>query len=424
MGSKYILLITITILTLIFISPLIYGSSTEKCEECHTSPRPSGNYIFSHPAIILTTPTRVSPGQTFNLTVDIDHDGNYELQDISGIITVEPSNVISINEDNEQYIEQVGSTKKNIIMDWGLTAGQVQRSVIVNFTITYTVYYLHRDDPNNYYTYTRSRFQSIDIKPLPLEPSTWNIVLEPGKTSTIILELTAKKEVNDVTIEPSPEISDWVIVTSKETNRDEGFSKILTRQTREVELTFSVPEKVNVKDPYVQIGWEIDSEPDQIKIPITIKEHSAQDVGSNDWLSIGGRITGLLSTTLLAVSLLIGGIGKHQKRFWNRIFKSAKRRVDLHCALSYEILALSIFHGIILWAGPYYNTIWSNYIVLGILSAVVMAIVSINGIFQKQFIKIIGYKSWRYIHLYGSIIALTLCLMHGLAIGTDIGILT
>ena len=182
MGRKYILLITVSLLIIILISPLICGSSTKKCEECHTSPQPSGNYIFSHPNIIITTPTRVSPGQTFNLTVDIEHNGNYELQDILGILTVSPSTIISINDDNEQYIERVSSSKTTLTLDWELTAGQVQRSATVNFTIEYTVYYLHNDDPNTYYTYASTKFQTIDINPLPLEPSTWNIVVEPGKT--------------------------------------------------------------------------------------------------------------------------------------------------------------------------------------------------------------------------------------------------
>jgi len=422
MGRNYILLITITILSLILISPLICGSSTEKCEECHTSPRPSGNYIFSHPDIILTTPTRVSPGQTFNLTVDIEHDGNYELRDVSGILSITPSTIVSINEDNEQYIDLIESSKTIVTMDWELTAGQVQESVTVNFTISYTVYYLHRDDPNNYYTYTKTRFQSIDIKPLPLEPSIWNIVLEPGETSSTTLTLTAKKEVNSVTIEPSPDISDWVTIRSEEPSWNDGFDIILSGQTREIELTFEIPDNVNVNDVFIQINWEVETEPDHITIPVTIKEPPPQKGTADEWLSIIGRITGLLSTTLLAVSLLIGGVGRDQKRFWNRIFKSAKRRVDLHCALSYEILALSVFHGVILWAGPYYNTIWSNYIMLGTLSACAMAVVSINGIFQKLLVKILGHKGWRYIHLYGSIIALTLCLVHGLMIGTDIGI--
>ena len=424
MGRKYILLITVSVLILILISPLICGSSTEKCEECHTSPRPSGNYIFTHPNIILTTPTRVSPGHTFNLTVYIEHNGNYELQEISGVVTVSPSTIISINDDNEQYIERVSSSKTTATLDWELTAGQVQRSATVNFTIEYTVYYQHSDDPNNYYTYSSTKFQTIDIKPLPLEPSIWNIVVEPGKTYTATLDLTAKNDVTSVTIEPSPEISEWVTVDSTESSWNDGFSNILAGQTREIELTFSIPENANVNDANIQINWVLDGEPDRIEIPVTVRPAPLQETAVDEWLSIIGRITGLLSTTLLAAALLTGGIGKDQKRFWNRIFKTAKRRADLHCALSYEILALSVFHGIILWAGPYYNTIWSNYIVLGMVSATAMGIVSVNGIFKKQFVKVMGYKIWRYIHIYGSIIALVLCLIHGLTIGTDIGILT
>jgi hypothetical protein len=423
MGRNYILLITACVLILIFISPLICGSSSKECEECHTSPRPSGNYIFSHPIIILTTPTRVSPGQTFNLTVDIEHNGNYELRDISGTLSVSPSTIITINGDNEQYIKSVSSSKTTVSLIWELTAGQVQRNITVNFTIEYTTYFLHLEDPNNYYTYTKTKFQTIDIKPLPLEPSIWNIVVEPGKTKTVTLELAAKKDVAKVKIEPSTEISDWVEIESPDSRWNDGFSNILAGQTREVELTFNIPENVNVNEAYIQISWELEGETDWIEIPVTIKPTLPQEESVNEWLSIIGRITGLLSTVLLAFSLLIGGIGKSQKRFWNRIFKTAKRRADLHCALSYEILALSIFHGIILWAGPYYNTIWSNFIVLGTLSAAAMGVVSINGIFQKQLVKSIGFKSWRYIHLYGSIIALTLCLVHGLTIGTDIGIL-
>ena len=100
------------------------------------------------------------------------------------------------------------------------------------------------------------------------------------------------------------------------------------------------------------------------------------------------------------------------KKWSNRLFKTAKRRIAFHCALSYEVLILSVFHLATLAYGPYRELIWIWEVILGELALVIMVLISINGIFQKRIIRWWGYENWRRIHAWGTYLATFLLVIH------------
>ena len=426
MDSRSILAATAVILTIIILAPVISGYRSKQCGECHTAQNSSGDYIFVAPAIFLTAPARVSPDTEFSVFIDIKHYGDYEIRDVKAILELDPSDTISINEENEKQITSIGKMGGTKSLEWSLTANDKDGTVDMEITVEYNAYFDHSaSDSYDTHIYETVLSRTIEVKPTPITPSSWNVIVEKGKRTTVDLIINIAEYIEDLAIKPSLNIANWVEITSTDAGWDNenGFSSVNAGQDKRVRMTFSIPENASVETAYIEVSWKLAGSKDKFNIPITITAPPPEKIASRSWLGLAGRVTGILSTLLLAIAIIIGGIGKAQKKIFNRIFGTAKRRAKIHCALSYEILALSIFHGVLLWAGPYRNTIWEPLVILGTLSALAMGIVSLNGILQKPIIKLLGYNIWRSIHLYLSLTALALCLIHGFTIGTDIGLL-
>jgi len=413
----------ISLIFLIFIPSYAIGQELQTCEECHLPPHPSGDYIFINPDLILNSPSRVSPDANFTVTLDIGHKGGYELQDVTATMVSSRPDLIINMDGNEKGIESISKTSVETLQ-WELRTGSAVGIVTINITVGYTAFFEHQDseDPDTY-DYTWSLFKTLLIKETPIEPSTWNLLVESGKKVEQELTLSVKDDIENVTVSVSKEIEEFVEAIVEGANIPFGYSSIGAGEQRSISLNMTFPEDTNITAGYILITWSQGGVSDQMFILVTI---APSDEGGSDArinLKLIGRITGLLSLAVLVLAMFSGGVGKRMKKMSNKVFRSAKVRSDFHCALCYEILALSIFHGVVLWAGPYYNVIWDRPIVLGMLSAVAMGVVAINGLLQKWISRRFGYRVWKYIHLIFALAALGLSLIHGLKIGTDIGIL-
>jgi hypothetical protein len=165
----------------------------------------------------------------------------------------------------------------------------------------------------------------------------------------------------------------------------------------------------------ISIQWFENSKKESIQINFRYSPPSEEEINI---YSLIGRITGLLSLILLICSIIFSGINRKIRKNINKIIK-AKKRVLVHCYISWGLLFLSVFHGIILLIGPYSEFIWMAEIILGYLTAISMLIVSINGTFMNQISKIIGPNLWRKTHGYYSYLTLILCIIHAILIGTE-----
>jgi len=407
-----------------FLPSLSSGSNLQSCEECHTSPYPSGDFFFSHPSFIINAPTRISPNLNFSLFVDVFGDGDFQIEDVSASLSLSPPNIIEILDGQERYSDTIGEKGGPNSFQWALRSTEILGSVEINLTFQYTVSYSHPSgDPTESYTYSKTVFQTIDVKPTPLEPSLWNLISYSGKENDVEMFVNISDDIDNVTFIASPAISDWVEISSKNLGWTNGFLWIPSGQMRSIQFTFSIPDDILVEGAYIEVIWELDGIQDESRIPVFVTSSPSEDDESAGWFSLSGRFTGILTLILFLIAMVTGGVGKRMKKRSNQLFGSAKTRMSIHCGVSFVILSLSIFHGVILWAGPYYNTIWDAYIVMGMLSTFAMGVVSVNGIFVKKITRRFGRKIWKSIHLYFSMAALIISLVHGFSIGTDIGFL-
>jgi hypothetical protein len=133
-----------------------------------------------------------------------------------------------------------------------------------------------------------------------------------------------------------------------------------------------------------------------------------------------GKYIGIASLALLLIGYFTGGTG-FLKKAGNRFFGNAARRTKFHCAMSYELLVLAMFHFAVLFYGPFSRLdqilLWQT--VLGIIAMAIMIVIAVNGINQKRFIKAMGFANWKRIHAWGTYIATMLVVIHALTIGSE-----
>ena len=162
------------------------------------------------------------------------------------------------------------------------------------------------------------------------------------------------------------------------------------------------------------------------------KESKAQGGGAGVFglsYKLWGRVIGFVSLALLIVSMVLGGwpVRGWKPRMNARL--GGLRRLKLHCGISYLILAVVMLHALLLMLKSYrayaVGVIFSDIssrtgigINLGDVSLILMLVVSLNGIFQRRLTRALGTRAWRLIHLYGTIAALILALIHTLMTGT------
>ena len=125
-----------------------------------------------------------------------------------------------------------------------------------------------------------------------------------------------------------------------------------------------------------------------------------------------GKVLGFLSFFLLFFCVILGSRTKPVKELMGRLFQNQAERVSMHCWLSYVLLLTALLHGVVHMLRK--TTIFLDRpdVILGDISAVFMAIVALNGIFQRELIRRSGFKRWHHVHLGASMAALATDLVH------------
>jgi hypothetical protein len=167
---------------------------------------------------------------------------------------------------------------------------------------------------------------------------------------------------------------------------------------------------IPVDNGRIDIVWEnATGAKDSCFVLVTIKAPAAGKVeAAMSPLVLTGRITGILSLSLLLASLALG-----------LIKKGSARRVRVHCAVSWFILGLALYHGLMLVLGPYSRIMWSNFLLLGYASAAVMGVSGVNGLLQRWMSRKAGHRTWTWVHRITITVAVVLVTIHALAMGTD-----
>jgi len=343
--------------------------------------------------MLLGVPSFVDPGKLFSVEVKIDF-SDYDIGNI--ILTIsEDRQILSFQ---ETTIEASDIKKSDT---FGFSATAMEKGVTkIIVTAEITVHYDHpAGEADDQRTEMIERSAMVTVGSTTLMPSAWSVLLdENGEKITF----TAMSDITDIEITPPDSV--------------EAAPRKKAAMDADDELVVTLRPLVNkrIEDNTI-ISWKQNGTPYAMAIGTV---YNPAITGRTDYFSWVGRITGISSMILLLCSLVLGGMWNTGK-FFNRKIK-AKTRIRYHCAVSWFLFSLALYHGIALLIGPYSRRLWNPWIILGELSAASMLVVSLTGSFMKFSIRILGARTWRRLHLYGTLGALVLGTIHGIRIGTDL----
>lgn len=147
-----------------------------------------------------------------------------------------------------------------------------------------------------------------------------------------------------------------------------------------------------------------------------------------------GRWLGVITILALLFDFALMEWAKYKASQMKEILASRIYANKFHCIVSGVILLLAILHGLILMLG-HWSTFASPYVVwmddsapnsiplmvnLGTVTAGLMVLLGLQGIFKHRWWKMWGMKSWRRVHFWLTLIVILLGITHGITIGKDL----
>lgn len=393
---------------IILIAPLIImataGSvSADDCEDCHSSSSssPSGGYVYVPPPIYVKYDSSYTPGSQFQLKLYASPQSDYSIRDVTGILSLENENVRMVSGEPGSSTDSAG----RIVLTWDMEAVS-EGSTPFSITCDYTIFYGHRSGGSaDEADYRKVLTGDLIIADLAVQASPGSIGLSEKGEFTVV-NISARSNITDLDVSADRSIADLLEITTLPMALSEG-------DTASIKVTLL---DKKAADGNITLSWMEGSEEKSLLIHVSIIPIKDVD-RSIDWYHEFGKYTGILSLILLLTGYFTGGTGP-LKKYSNRLFGTAVKRIKFHCALSYEILILSIFHLAVLIYGPFSQQIWIWENALGFIALSLMIIISLNGIFQKAMVRKIGYQNWRRIHAWGSYTATILVIIHAVNIGT------
>jgi hypothetical protein len=380
----------------------ISGISTgDNCQDCHGT---DGGYTYKHVSVNPVTPRVVAPSEEFEHIITLNHPGHYIASSITVELDLSSASNLELTSPKKIQVGDFDTGSKKITFD--IKAGEPHQSQKIRTIVTYTAN-LHYDPT----AYTEILDITITIDEIVLEPSSWTLDLKTESDSVLILE--AFEPVKNITIIPSDSL--------------DGV----------VKLEYSLPsqmssgEKMNIKIDTKKAGYgkinyiyeDKNGLPHKATIDIIVTPES--EGLRKIWEPIG-LIGGISSWVLLFLMTIIGAPIKKFKPRFNKFFGNAVVRNEFHCAMSYILVVLALFHAVVVMGNHWNGAMLANsfiiadpsndyglYINLGAVAWIFMILVSVTGIFWKQLIKILKYQVWRWAHNIFTMGALISAIIHG-----------
>lgn len=384
---------TIVISLFLITTTNVSGQSNSDCSTCHSFPDPSDGYVYDPPVIFINVPFFVDLHEDFTIEAGLDFN-EYEIKEIT--LTIAQDQPIL---DFEKTTIKANDLDERTTFDFKATTLKLGVTKL-SITAEVMVYFDHAaGEEDDYREESIVKYALVSVGPTYLEPSSWSILLgEKGE----IITLTAIEDITDLKIIPPSSLT----ASPTETN-------ILNKGgALSVKLSPVNDEKI---DDNIIVTWKQEGTPYALTIGVV---YNPETEGGTDYHSWVGRITGIACIILLILSLILGGMW-NTKGLLNRIIKSSTR-IKIHCAVSWFLFALALYHGLNLLISPYSQKLWNPWIVLGEIGALSMLVVGLTGSYMKFTIKLMGARKWRGFHLYATFAALVLSSIHGIRIGTDL----
>ncbi|MDG6225158.1 MAG: cytochrome b/b6 domain-containing protein [Candidatus Thermoplasmatota archaeon] len=378
--------------------------SAATCEDCHSAsdPRPSGGFVFSEPLIRASYDSVVIPKEDFDLVIWIVPTGDYSIIRSNATLIIshplEPRS--EFRADGSMGSDRMAVRFRVQGLDVGIAGFWAH--------ISYTVRGVHTT-PGSIDTseYAYELTGAIIIDEMALRVSPGSLLLEDtDRTSVITLE--AMDDAYDVRVELDPHLRAYIRLEEPDDTLITGaFVSVPVR------LLFRGDVSGNIT-----VSWYSNGSMYALSIPVSILPEKTSEAGSDLYHEIG-KYTGIASMLLLIIGYFTGGTGLSRKMA-DKLFGGASKRIKFHCAMSYEVLLLALFHLAVLFYGPFrgFDRIVSWQSSLGVLAMILMFVIALNGIFQGPLVRSIGGANWRRIHSWGSYLATCLVVLHALMIGS------
>jgi|GEM_PF-2907266 len=397
-------MILISLLLLQFLAAPVLGTS---CESCHSpSQNPSGGWVYHPPIISLIHDPFYPPCTNFTVKLVVSGASDYSISSLkAGLEMEEGSGIHLTGEANGTLRESVEGVP---IIEWELRSDE---EGVFNITANadYRVHFEHKvPGDNDDADYSTTITSSIRVADLGLHVSPGTLIFS-REGEERVLTLEAIRNVHDISIVPDRSIVDSLSILQDGTSLLEGES---------MEIMLSLTNR-STGIYRINLSWTENGTRDSVSIEVVIKEGGEEGRGI-DLLWEVGRYSGIAAFALLLIGYFTGGMSP-LKSLANRVFGSAKRRVDFHCALSYNTLILALIHFTALFYGPFRDVLLHWEVILGELALLIMVIISINGIFQRRFVKLWGFQNWRRVHSWGSYLITSLIVIHMLMYGSHFG---
>ncbi|MGQ9583224.1 MAG: hypothetical protein ACUVV6_06895 [Thermoplasmatota archaeon] len=373
-----------------------------RCEFCHSGPNPGGGYTLYPPSVRLVHPPLIPPGYRANVTLTVSHPGGYEMTQPRATLSVSGQGRLEPGTDPSLALEPLTAAGGELSGRWELESSGESGAIHINLTFVCRLHHSHIDPAmGNSGLWALVRPDVVLVRQTALVPLASELVLREGQNQSLTLSVLSPSR--NLSLSPSPPLEPALEMGEVPGGELEpgALLDIRLRARRGA---------APVQNGALTLLWENETGAEESAlVTIRVVAPRAPTGGAGSPARLAGRATGIASLGLLIASLALG-----------LVRGGGRRRVRVHCAVSWLILALSIYHGTLLALGPYSSMAWTPYLILGWVSAALMAIASVSGLLRRWMTRTLGAKRWHNLHRYATALALVIVVIHALLIGTDL----
>jgi hypothetical protein len=400
-----LMLATAVLVTMIAMAAPLVAPGGQPCMGCHSGDKPSSDFRFAMPAMRLSYPSAAPPGQLIRVTMVLDHAGRYAVDDATATLELSGPGIIEPNRPSTTTLPTITASGGSSTVQWSVLTGNQTGTLSLSARLSFTAARRHtNDDSHDSSRFTMFRTGALSVRPMSLFVGAGEVVFGGSQPARTIIDLKAIADSKNITLAPSGNVAGAIRVFPSFT------AHLPPGQVLQVEVE-ALNGSAGGVNGRIELTWEnATGSPDAAFIAISSDKPVAPvpAVGSGA-LRFTGRVTGLLSLAILISAIVLG-----------RVRLKARTRLRVHCTLAWFIVGLSVYHGLMLVFGPYAKHIWQTPVVLGYISAAVMATAGITGLARARMSKKVGYKAWKWTHRIALISATVLVIVHALLMGTDL----
>jgi len=403
-------LVAIAVLCLAFLAAFPpYASATDqKCTGCHSTITPSSGYTLTMPRLSVSCPAVAPPDSSVVITIRVSHPGRYEFASPRTNLTLTGDDGADILANESSPLWPISAQGGISTSEWTVPTGPASRKIFVLARVDFTAAHPHAADaPADNGQFAIAGRGEISVRPAAVFVNQGELLLRGDERGATAFDIISSVNASNITVIASGDLGTALRLSPA------LITDIHPGQRRTIMLDILDPSAA-VANGRIDVIWEdANGTRNATYVMVRIQGyHGTPAPAGAGPLRLMGRAIGILLVGLLLASLALG-LKKG----------GGKQRVRIHCAISWFIIGLSVYHGLMLAWGPYSRIMWSNYLLLGYATAAVMGASGVNGVLQHPVIRRSGYKRWLWVHRVTIISALVLLTIHAIALGTDTAVL-